>query len=121
MAKRVNLFASAARTATVTTPVIAANDQEDTYNALYVVVDVTAGTAFNLTPSIGLYDSASAKTITLLTGSVINATGTTLLRVGPAYTAGANVAKEYVPAEWTATFTISGGIGATFSANAHLV
>jgi len=117
MAIPVSLLGSAARTSSVTTRVQSVREK---YEALHLVVDVTAGTAFNLDVSINGYDPVSTASYTLLAGT-INGTGTTVLKVGPQYTAATNVAKDYMPADWRVVFTISGGVGATFSAAGSLI
>lgn len=99
----VTVFASAARTATVDSGIMFTPNA----HAMYVFIDVTAAAA---TPSVVFdvkaYDGVSTKTLTLLTSAAITGISTTVLRIGPDYTASANVtAKEYVPNEWYVTAT----------------
>ena len=118
MAQHVGLLGSAARAAITNSPTITVAEK---YEAAHLVVDVTAGSAFNLLVDIKGYDQTSGKTYSLLTSSVINAVGTTVLKVGPQYTAGTNVAKDYMPFSWYVTVTPSGGVGATYSVGASLI
>lgn len=85
--------------------------------ALYLAVNVTAGTPAMLV-SINAYDSTSRNGIALLTSSAISA-GMNLLKLGPQLTAGANVAKEYLPYEFNVT--VSGGAAGTYSIGAWIV
>ena len=88
MAEHRTVFASAARTATVTSDDIVAPREA---RGLRVVIDVTAVTA---TPSvvftIRAKDPASGKYVTLLASAAITAVGTTVLVVYPGTTAAAN-------------------------------
>lgn len=88
------------------------------YEAAHVVVDITAG-APNLTVTLGGYDAFSKKTYSILT-SVLNS-GTTVLRIDPALTAGANIAKDRVPYQLSVAVTQSGGVAATYSVAAYLL
>jgi len=118
MAAYVPLLESAARTADVTSRQVSVYEK---YEAAHIVIDVTAGSGFNLLFSVNGHDSASGKDYTILTSSDITGTGTTVLRVGPQYTAGANVAKDYLPALWSVAVTQSGGASATYSVGASLI
>src|SRR3989304_3975050 len=83
------------------------------HEALHLVVDVTAGNP-NIFVNLKAYDSASTKSYTLLTSSQING-GTTILKLGPDYTAATNIAKDYLPYDWYVSVTQSGGVAATYS------
>jgi len=83
-------------------------------NALHLIVDVTSGA--NLAVSIYGYDSVSTKGYTLLSGVLA---GTTVLKVGPDYTAAANIAQDYLPDAWYITATTSGST--VYSIGASLI
>lgn len=91
------------------------NDEDG--EALYVAVDITAGTPAMLV-TINAYDETSRKSVALLTSAALSA-GTTLLRVGPQLTAATNIAKEYLPYEFN--ITVSGGAAGTYSIGAWVV
>lgn len=119
MAERVGLLASGLRTASVTTPYIV-NDEGAV--AIHVVINITTLAGVNVVPHIWGYDETSNASYELLAGSVLTNTGTTVLKVGPDYTAGTNVAKDYLPYYWYLAVTVSGaGAGATFSAGASMI
>jgi hypothetical protein len=105
---------SKARTTSTTSPIFA-NWQD--YEAAHIIVDITDGT--NLVVDVKAKDTASNKSYTLLTSAVL-VSGTTVLRIGPAYTAGANIAKDYMPSQWFVETTVSGA-STTFSVGATLV
>jgi hypothetical protein len=118
MAQFVGILPSAARIDNVTgTDIVVA----DKFRAAHVVVDVTAGTGFNLIFTIKGKDKASEKDYTILASPTINATGTTVMRVGPELTAGANIAKDYIPYVFHVDVTQSGGVSATYSIGASLI
>jgi len=118
MAQFVGIFPSLARTTDqVGTEVVVS----DKYRAAHVVVDVTAGTGINLVFTIKGKDKASEKDYTILASPIINATGTTVMRVGPELTAGANIAKDYIPYVFHVDVTQSGGVSATYSVGASLI
>ena len=118
MAQFVGIFPSLARTTDqVGTEVVVS----DKYRAAHVVVDVTAGTGINLVFTIKGKDKASEKDYTILASPIINATGTTVMRVGPELTAGANIAKDYIPYVFHVDVTQSGGVSATYSIGASLI
>jgi hypothetical protein len=118
MARHVGLLGSAARAVATTSPVITVAEK---YDAAHVVVDVTDGTGFEIVVDIKGKDQTSGKSYTILTSSKISATGTTVLKVGPQYTAGTNVAKDYIPYNWYVEVTPSGGVSATYSVGASLI
>lgn len=114
----VGLLPSKARIADASSAVISASEK---YEAAHIVVDVTAGTGFNLSVAVKGRDLTSGKDYTLGTSSTINATGTTIIRVGPQYAAAANIFKEYLPDSWSVAVTQSGGASATYSIGASLI
>ncbi len=89
------------------------------YQAAHFVVDITSGSP-NLVVVVNGYDAESGKKYALLTSSTINS-GTTVLKVGPDYTAGTNVAKDYLPYMLSVDVTQSGGVAATYSIGASLI
>lgn len=113
----VKVLDSAARTTDVTS--VNFHAYED-HNAGQFILDVTGGSAFNLGVAIRGYDPLSLKSYTLLS-QTINASGTSVLRVGPELTAAAGIAKDYLPAYWNVQVTVSGGISSTFSVGAHIM
>lgn len=86
------------------------------HNALHVVVNITSGS--NLVVAVKGFDEVSDTSYTLLTSSALG-TGATVLKVGPDYTAATNVGKDYIPANWYVTTTLSGAT--TFSVGASLI
>lgn len=118
MAQHVGILPSASRTASVTGSDITVAGK---YEAAHIVVDVTDGSAFNLLVTVKGKDLTSQKDYTLLTSSTINSTGTTVLKVGPQYTAATNVAKEYLPYIFHVDVTQSGSVAATYSIGASLI
>lgn len=117
MATHVGLLPSQSRTTSVTSPVISVAEK---YEAAHIVLNVTAGTGFGLTLTVKGKDLTSGSTYDILASSFVTSTGTTVLKVGPAYTAGANVAKDYMPGDWLVAVTAS-GTAATYSLGASLI
>lgn len=112
------LLASAART-TAQTPEGPTNG-DGSY--LDMIIDVTAGTAgFSITPTIQGLDPASGKWYTLLAGAAIGATGTTVLRVGPALTAAANTVAAFIlPKTWRLSMAVADTKSVTYSVGANV-
>lgn len=107
------IFASAARTATVSSAWFTNSD----YRGLHLTIDVTAAAA---TPSVVFtiegQDRTSAKTYTILASAAITGTGTTVLKVYPALTAAANtVANDVLPRDWRLTATHADTDSITYS------
>jgi hypothetical protein len=118
LAESVTILPSISRNADVDgSGTIIVNDEGS--EAVYLTVDVTAG-APNLLVYVKGLDTTSGKSFTLLQSGFING-GTTLLRVGPQLTAGANIAKEYLPRHWFVDVTQSGGVSATYSIGASMI
>ena len=112
------LYASAARTATVT-----GTDQFNLgHRGLHLVIDVTAVTA---TPSI--VPTIQGKSATgiyydILVGTAITATGTIVLKVYPGIGAVAGgAASDVLPAVWRLLLTHADADSATYSVAANLV
>lgn len=118
MAQYVKVLDLAARTASATSATFSLYEK---YAAAHVVVDITSLSGVNVVPKIFGYDQVSGKSYLILAGSVLTSTGTTVLKVGPEFTAGANIAKDYMPANWYVDVTVSGGTGATFSVGASIM
>jgi len=116
MAMHATLLGSESRIADVDSRVITVWEK---YKAAHVVVDITAGNP-NLVVSLMAKDPTSSKNYSLLQSSTINS-GTTVLKVGPDYTAGTNVAKDYVPYMFYASVVQSGGVAATYSVGAVFI
>ena len=89
------------------------------YQAAHLVVDVTSGSP-NLIVTVSGLDTVSSKKYTLLTSSTISS-GTTVLKIGPDYTAGTNVAKDYLPHFVVVDVTQSGNVYSTYSIGMSLI
>ncbi len=91
--------------------------------AVDVIIDMTAVPGVQtVTFTIEGYDRASDKWYTILASTAIVATGTTVLRVGPALTAAANsVANAFLPVGWRVKATHSGAGNFTYSVGANLI
>lgn len=90
------IFASAARTATVTSDKLNVGDG---IKSIKIVIDCTVdAAAASHTPTVDYFDPASEKWINLITGAATAAVGTVVLSVGANLTASANVVvKDDVP------------------------
>lgn len=73
------LLSSAARTVTNSVYFAPGNDR----NIVEIVLNITAGTSLNITPSIERWDPASETWITLLTGTASTGVAAQRLSVGP--------------------------------------
>jgi len=116
VASYVNILPSKARTASTSAEVTV----WDKYVAAHIVVDITAGDS-PLIVALKGRDLASNKKYTLLSSTLQSNSGTTVLKLGPDYTAGANVAKDYLPYQLFVDVTLSGGTTATYSIGASLI
>lgn len=107
------VYPSAARTATPTAVL------QNSRNApgIHVIIDVTAITATpSVVPTIRGYDATSGQYYTILTGTAIVATGTTVLKVHPSITALANgSARDGIPDEWDILMTHADTDSITYS------
>lgn len=119
MAKHVGIAPSLERSTDFSSPLIVSSDSDGT-DALHLVVDITAGTG-NLLVAVKGVDKTSGKAYTILQSGPLNAVGTTVMRVGPEYTAAANVAKDYIPYAWRVDVTASGGVPVTYSIGASWI
>lgn len=118
MSKQVGLFlGKTTAAAQVDTSKTVVDGDGDDAQALYVVVDIVSGTPAMIVTVNG-FDETSKKGYPILTSSAISA-GTTVMKIGPQLTAGANVAKDYVPHAWY--ITASGGAAGTYSIGASLI
>lgn len=112
------LLASAARTATNSTP-----DQAGAgFSAAHVIVDVTAWTAGSVTPKLQGKDIASGKYYDLLIGPALVATGTTVLKIGRGISPAANgAAGDLLPETWRVVLTHADATSITYSVGAVVV
>lgn len=113
LAKFISVLHSGTRSVAADSPLY--NNWEDNY-ALHVVVDITSGD--NLVVSVLGRDTESNKDYTILTSALL-ASGVSVLKVGPELTAGTNVAKDYVPANFHIYSVPSGST--VFSIGASLI
>jgi hypothetical protein len=112
------LIASRSITATVTSSTVT-NQPPLPYGQ--IIVNVSAFTSGSITPSIEAYDVASSSWYTILTGAAISATGTTVLKVGPAITPATNVAvSDFLPTTWRVKLTAAGSTVLTASVGYNL-
>lgn len=112
------IAASAARTATFTSDDF---QNIDSAKGGHLIVDVTAGTGFNLTPKIQGKDSVSGKYYDLLIGVAITATGTTVLKIYPGIAVSPNVAaSDILPRTWRVVVTAADATSATYSVGVSL-
>jgi len=116
MAMHATLLDSQSRNADIDSRIITVWEK---YEAAHVVVDITAGNP-NLVVTLKGKDPTSKEDYTLLQSSTING-GTTVLKIGPVYTAGTNVAKDYIPYMFYASVTQSGAVAATYSIGAVFI
>lgn len=113
------LYASAARTATVT-----GDPQANMgHTGVKITVDLTVlAAAETVTPKIDFQDPASGKWVTLLTGAAISGTGTVTLTIYPGVTVAANVAvSDALPATWRVVLTHSSTGAHTYSVGVNLL
>lgn len=113
------IYASAARTATPT----AAEHIMEGRRGLHLVINVTSVTASpSVTPKIEAYSGVAGVWYTVLEGSAITATGTTVLKVYPGIATAANgAASDIIPDVWRLTMTHGDADSITYSVAAHLV
>ena len=113
------LLASAARTVAVDT----ADQSNIRGRGLHLVIDVTVDPASaSITPTIQGKDVVSGKYYTILVGSAIAATGTTILRVYPGCIASANlIANDVLPKTWRLSMAVADGDSITYSIGASLI
>lgn len=106
------LLESAARTAEATSV-----QQNTRFRGGHFIIDVTADpSAASITPHIEGYDIASGSWYTILTGSAIAATGTTILRVYPDLAPSANaIADDVLPFRWRFRMAVADTDSMTYS------
>lgn len=114
------LYASGARTAT---PAQVTQTSAKGERGGHFIIVVTAVTATpSVVPTIEGYDRVSDTWYTLLTGTVITATGTTVLKLYPGIAIQANAtASDILPPTWRLTMTHGDADSITYSASASLV
>jgi hypothetical protein len=90
---------------------------------LQMTVDITAITATGtVTVTILGYDPISGKFYTILASAALGAVATTVLRVGPALTAAANlVANDFMPFQWACQVVVATAQPMTFSIGASFM
>jgi len=112
MAKFIKVFDSVVRTSS--TSRVLENDELN--RAAHFVVD-HPNVGGGITVAVYGRDTISNYDYLLLSSAII-ASGHTVMKIGPEYTAGANVAKDYIPAHVLVSVTASGtnaySIGASF-------
>jgi hypothetical protein len=116
----VTVFASAARTATESSPDF---HNADGYRGLVLIIDATASAA---TPSVVFtlqgYSGLGSDYYTILASAAVTGAATSVLRVYPALTAAANlVANDVLPPVWRVTATAGDADSLTYSVNALLL
>jgi hypothetical protein len=86
---------------------------------LHLIIDITnVGGAGTLTVTILGFDPVSGKFYTILASTALAAVATTILKVGPALTAAANlVANDFMPVSWGCQVVV-GGNAVVFSLGA---
>lgn len=120
MSRRVGVAPVATRTTSYTSPLFVSSDSDST-DALHLVVDITSGSG-NLVVAIKGKDLTVNKSYTILQSAVLNAAGTTVLKVGAGLTAATNlVANDYVPYAWYVDVTHSGGVPVTYGIGASWI
>ncbi len=95
---------------------------EEGYKYLHLIIDVTVDpAAASITPTIRAKDPVSGKYYDLLVGAAIAAVGTTILKIGPALTAAANlVANDFIPRSWNFEMAVADTDSITYSVVAQL-
>jgi hypothetical protein len=90
---------------------------------LQMTVDITAITATGtVTVTIFGFDPVSGKFYTILASTALGAVATTVLRVGPALTAAANlVANDFMPFQWACQVVVGTAQPMTFSIGASFM
>lgn len=96
-------------------------DQDgSSFDFLHVIVDITTIGTGSITVTIQGKDPASGKYYTLLASAALVANATTVLRVGPALTAAANlVANDMIPSIWRVIVTANNANPVVYSVGAN--
>lgn len=114
----VTLLTSSARTATT---VSTADQTNDTWNRVQVIINVSSFTSGTYTPKVQGKDPVSGTYYDLLVGPAIGATGATVLKIGPGFAPIANgVAGDMLPRVWRVTLAGAATPSMTFSVGAFL-
>lgn len=89
---------------------------------LHLIIDVTLDPALaSITPTIRGKDPVSGKYYDLLVGAAIAATGTVILKIGPALTAAGNlVANDFIPRSWNFEMAVADTDSITYSVSYQL-
>lgn len=113
MAKFIKVADSAVRTSDYTSPVL---ENYELHQAAHFVVD-HHNVGGGITVRVFGRDTITNFDYLLLSSNIL-ASGHTVMKIGPDYTAAANVAKDYIPAHVVVNVTASGtnayAIGASF-------
>lgn len=87
----------------------------------HIIVNISAYTSGTMTPSIQGKDPVSGNYYTILTGTALNSTGTTVLKVYPGITAAANASvSDILPKVWRVQILGASSPSATYSVGALL-
>lgn len=107
-----SLLVSAARTATANS-----SDRDNVgTRGIHVIVNISAYTSGTFTPTIQGKDPITGTYYTILAGTALNSTGTTILKVYPGITAAANAsASDFIPKTWRVSMVGASTPVATFS------
>lgn len=117
--QEVAVFTSAARTASVNSA-----DQNNLYGrGAVIIINVTAkGSAPSVVFTVKGKSSLDGGYYTILASAAITNTGTTVLRVYPGLTAGANVtASDVLPRVWRVEAVAGNGDSLTYSVSANFI
>ena len=88
---------------------------------VHFILDVTAIVSGTITFVLEGYDPASNDYYTVLQGSAISSTGTSIYKIGVGFTPVANAtANDFFPAQWRITIDHSGSNSATYSLGAWI-
>lgn len=113
MAMYVGLMPNQVRTSSEDSKVV--KSYSNNYEAAHIVVD-HHNVGGGLTVTVYGKDDSSGYEYSLLSTNIV-ASGHTVMKIGPQYTAATNVAKEYIPYQFFVRVTASGtnayGIGAS--------
>lgn len=113
------MLPSAARTTTAAVP--SAVFTNGHWRGAHVIINVSAYTSGNFTPTIQGRDPTSGNFYTILAGTAISSATTAVLKVYPGLVAGANVANDILPTKWRVSVLGAGGPSATYSVSCSLI
>jgi hypothetical protein len=107
---------------TATPAVVVQDYAEAARRGGHFVIDITAGAALSLTPTIDGFDKASGKFYNILTGTALTGVGTTILRVYPGLVVAANATvNDLLPQVWRFVMTHGNATAATYTVSARLI